>query len=139
MKKGFRIIDHTADVGMAVRGGNLGEILSNAAVALFSLITDLDQVAEESRFDVEVKADDSTSLLVDWLNELVYLFDTRHVLLCRFEMLKVTERELEAACYGEAFDPSKHKLMREIKAATYHMLTLERHGGALEARVILDI
>ncbi len=139
MNRRFEIIDHTADVGVVVYGANTKELFANAALALFSLITDLESIERTLRIDLQVSSKDKDSLLVDWLNELIYTFDVKRVLLSQFNIEALGHRHLKASCYGEHFDPSKHKIKVGVKAATYHMLKLDRNGDGYRARIIFDI
>ncbi len=139
MKKTFEIINHTADVGIIAYGVDVEQLFSNAALALFSLITDLENVGEKLHLDLEVSSEDRDSLLVEWLNELIYLFDVKHILFNRFNIEKLTHNELKASCYGESFNPTKHKIKTAVKAATYHMLKLNKDGGEYKAQIIFDI
>jgi SHS2 domain-containing protein len=139
MKKTFKIIDHTADVGIIAYGTDIEELFSNAALALFSLITEPESVEEKLHLDLEVNSEGRDSLLIEWLNELIYLFDVKHILLNRFDIASLTQNELKVTCYGEDFDPIKHKIKLGVKAATYHMLRLDKNDGGYKARVIFDI
>lgn len=139
MKRTFEIIDHTADVGIVAYGADVEELFSNAALALFSLITELESIEEKLHFDLKVSSQDRDSLLVEWLNELIYLFDVEHILFNRFDIESLTHNQLKAVCYGETFDPMKHKIKVGIKAATYHMLKLDKNGGGYKAQIIFDI
>ena len=139
MKKAFEIINHTADIGIIAYGTDVEELFSNAALALFSLITEPESVEEKLHLDLEVSSEDRDSLLVEWLNELIYIFDAKHILLNRFDIESLTHNELKATCYGEGFDPMKHKIKMGVKAATYHMLKLDKSGDGCKAQIILDI
>jgi SHS2 domain-containing protein len=139
MEKAFEIIDHTADVGIIAYGADVEELFSNAALALFSLITELESVKDKLHFDLEVSGEDRDSLLVEWLNELIYLFDVKHILFNRFDIVGLTHNELKAICYGEDFDPKKHKIKIGVKAATYHALRLAKNDGGYKAQIIFDI
>ena len=139
MKKAFEIIDHTADVGIIAYGVDIKELFSNAGLALFSLIAEAASVEEKLHLNLKVCSEDRDSLLVEWLNELIYLFDVKHILFSRFEIKSLTHNELKATCYGEEFDPMKHQLKTGIKAATYHMLKLDKNGDSYKAQIILDI
>jgi len=139
MKRSFEIIDHTADVGIIAYGADVKDLFSNAALALFSLITELESIEEKLHFDLKVSSEDRDSLLVEWLNELIYLFDVEHILFNRFDIESLTHNQLKAVCYGETFDPVKHKIKMGIKAATYHMLKLDKNGGGYKAQIIFDI
>jgi len=139
MKKAFEIINHTADVGIIAYGADVKELFSNSALALFSLITELESVEEKLHLDLEVSSEDRDSLLVEWLNELIYLFDVKHILFNRFDIESLTHNQLKATCYGEGCDPMKHKIKIGVKAATYHMLKLDKSGDGCRAQIILDI
>jgi SHS2 domain-containing protein len=126
-------------VGIIVYGVEIKQVFSNAALALFSLITELDDVGEDLKYDVEVASEDRESLLVEWLNELIYLFDAEHVLLKRFDIKSLSNTQLKATCYGEKFDPARHRIKTGVKAATYHMLRIDKDNKGYKAQVIFDI
>jgi len=105
---------------------------------MFSIITELDLVKEILHRDIVVTASDPESLLVAWLNELIYLFDTENILFKRFDVSVVGNTRLEARGYGEKVDTLRHQLKTGIKAATYHMLSVDQSDG-YQVRVILDI
>ncbi len=138
MEKEFEIINHTADVGIIAYGADMNQAFANAARALFSLITDLDSVAEVLYRDIELAAPDQESLLVAWLNELIYLFDTENIIFKRFEITVLSDARLKARGYGEKVDSLRHKLKTGVKAATYHMLKVSR-GNGYRVQVIFDI
>jgi len=138
MEKDFEIIDHTADVGIIAYGADISQAFANAARALFSLITELDNVAEALHRDIEVTASDQESLLVEWLNELIYLFDVEHILFKRFDITSLNHTQLKARNYGEKVDRSKHKLKIGVKATTYHMLKVDKSDGC-QIQVLFDI
>jgi len=138
MEKDFEIINHTADVGIIAYGADMCQAFANAARALFSLITELDDVAEVLYRDTELTAPDEESLLVEWLNELIYLFDVENVIFKRFDITELSNTQLKARSYGEKIDRSKHKLKTGVKAATYHMLTVDKANGC-KVQVLFDI
>jgi SHS2 domain-containing protein len=139
IKKTFEIIDHTADVGIIAYGADMKQLFSNAALALFSLITEPGSINEKLQRQVEIISEDKDSLLVEWLNELIYLFDAEHVLFRRFDIESLINNQLRATCYGEDFDPLKHKIKTGVKAATYHMLKINRDNSGYEAQIIFDV
>lgn len=134
----FELFDHTADVGIVAYGSNLKEAYANVAYGMFSLITDLTEVHEEIQRDIDVQALDRESLVVDWLNELLYIFDVDQVIFSRFEITALSQSQLRAKAYGEKIDTSRHQLKTEVKAATYHLLKVEK-GNGFKIQVILDI
>ena len=138
MEKDFEIINHTADVGIIAYGADMSQAFANAARALFSLITELDDVEEVLHRDIELTATDEESLLVEWLNELVYQFDTENILFKRFDIVQLNKTQLKARSYGEKVDSSRHKLKTGVKAATYHMLKVDQ-GDGCKVQVLFDI
>jgi len=136
--KEFELIDHTADVGIIAHGASINQAFANAARGLFSIITDLDDIREATHRDIEVTAPDQESLLVEWLNELIYLFDTENIIFNRFDITHLDNTLLKARIYGEKVDTSRHKLKTGVKAATYHMLKVEKSNG-YQAQVLFDI
>jgi len=138
MKKGFEIIDHTADVAIIAHGADISQAFANAARALFSLITELDDVEEILHRDIELFAPDEESLLVEWLNELIYLFDTENIVFKRFDVIELNDTQLKVRSYGEKVDSSKHRLKTGVKAATYHMLKVDK-GDGCRVQVLFDI
>jgi SHS2 domain-containing protein len=134
----FEILDHTADVGIVAHGDGLEEAFANAAYGMFSLMADLDRVGEGLHREIDVEALDQEALLVAWLNELLYLSDVDLAIFRRFEISSISEGRLRAMVYGEKIDTSRHHLKTPVKAATYHLLKIERENGC-RVQVILDI
>jgi len=138
MDKEFEIIDHTADVGIIAYGADIRQTFANAARALFSIITELEDVEEVLHRDIELNATDQESLLVQWLNELIYLFDVENIVFKRFDIFHLDQTRLKAIIYGEKIDKAKHKLKTGVKATSYHMLKVEKNNG-YKAQVRFDI
>ena len=139
VKRTFEIIDHTADVGIIAYGADIEQLFSNAALALFSLITELESIKEKMQRCIEIISEDKDSLLVEWLNELIYFFDAEHILFRRFDIKSLDSKQLRATCYGEGFDPLKHKIKMGVKAATYHMLKINRDSNGYKVQIIFDV
>lgn len=135
--KRFKLIEHTADTGLVAYGGSLAEAFANAAYGLFSIITEVNKVREVESFSVTVNAEDTESLLFNWLNHLIYIFDVEHLLFRRFDITDLTEQNLKAVCRGERYDPSRHQLKTGVKSATYHMLNVDSDKN--EVQVIFDV
>jgi SHS2 domain-containing protein len=135
----YETFDHTADLGLRIRAPDLDRLFGEAARALFSVIVeDLGTIRAQQRLDVELTSDDREYLLFDWLRELLYHFDTEHLVLGRFEV-RVEGNRLKGTAWGEPLDPARHVLLHEVKAITYHGLRLEPADGDWLAEVIVDI
>ncbi len=135
----YETFEHTADLGLRVWADDPHALFADAARGLFSMIvTDLDSIRPSLSVPVAVEGELSELLLLDWLNELLYLYDVRHLLLCRFE-IEFGPTGLVATAHGEPIDPARHQLDHEVKAITYHGLKLEQQAGRWLAEVIVDI
>lgn len=135
----YETFEHTADLGLRVRASDLNALLADAARGLFSMIVvDLDSVRPTEAVSISVPGQPSELLLFDWLNELLYIYEVRRLLLCAFDV-RVNENGLDATARGEPIDPARHVLDHEVKAITYHGLKLERQPSGWLAEVIVDI
>jgi len=139
MSRPFETFEHTADVGLIARGPTIEELFVHAAEGLVDLMVDPRGLREDTSIEVTVSAPDREALFVSWLNELLYLLDTRRFLPRRCVIVRIDETSLEAELRGEAIDRERHTVRRMVKAATYHSLRLTHSGGGWEARVILDL
>ncbi len=135
----FETFEHTADLGLRVRAADLNTLFAEAARGLFAvLVEDLQTVEPRERLDVRLGADERAYLLFDWLRQLLYHFDARHLLFSRFEV-RVDDTGLAGTAWGEPLDRSRHALDHEVKAITYHGLRVEPADGGWLAEVIVDI
>lgn len=135
----FELFEHTADLGLRVRARDLDTLFVEAARALFSaVVEDLSTVEQREHYDIQLTGDDRPYLLFDWLNELLFQFDTSHRLFGHFE-IHIEGDRLSGSAWGEPLDPSRHALAHEVKAITYHGLRVEPDGDGWLAEVIVDI
>ncbi len=136
----YKELDHTADSGIELTAPTLHAAFESAAAAMFDLICPLDSVQAVETFpvDVEARAGDREALLVRWLAELLYIYESRRVLLCEFSVVEMDDGRLRALASGETFDPERHGVAVELKAPTYHDLVLRRQGDHWVVRVIFD-
>ena len=115
------------------------QVFANAARGLFSIITELDSVAVTEKRVIQITAPDHEALLVNWLDELIYLFEAKGMLFNRFEITAISNTELRAEAFGEKINLVRHKLKTQVKAATYHMLKIEQIEDGYRAQVIFDV
>jgi SHS2 domain-containing protein len=137
---GYRIVDHTADLGIDVRAGSLDALFAESARGFVDCITEVDGVIPRRQRLLRVASDSLESLLVDWLSELLFVFETSGELFSEVDA-KVTEAATDwkvvARLGGERFDSDRHPLKVPIKAVTYHGLEVDREeSGSWRARVI---
>jgi len=135
----FTYFEHTADVGILVEAPDLNGLFADAARGLFALIVEeTTPIRAETEITIELEGNEFDYLLFDWLNELLFKFETEHLLLTDFAV-NVREDGLTATARGEFLDPQRHQLGHEVKAITYHQLEVSRTPAGWRARVIVDI
>jgi SHS2 domain-containing protein len=135
----FEVIEHTAEVGLRAESPTLPETFADLGLGLFSLITDPASVRPARTWTVEIASHDLPSLVVDWLNELLFLHARDGALASEISVHEATPTRLRAAVRGEPFDPQRHPRGIEVKAATYHGLRVDPTDSAWVAVVYLDI
>ena len=139
VSKPYRLIDHTGDLGLEVRGDDFPGLFVNAAWAFTDILVDAARVRTDRVQDITVEAPDREALLAAWLGELLYLFDARGLVFNRFEIREWTEEKLAARAWGEKFDPDRHGFRQGVKAVTYHQLMVAEALDGFVVRVFLDI
>ena len=135
----YETFEHTADLGLRIRAKTLDGLFVDAAKALFSaIVANPDSIRSVNQFKIDIKGDRKDDLLFDWLAELLYTFDTEHVLFFDFEV-HLTESGLTATVQGEPIDTDRHELETDIKAITYHQLKVLQMENGWLAEVIVDL
>lgn len=135
----FRLIEHTADMGLSARADSREELFSACAFALREMLTGTSEVSAREQRGVRARGLDDGELLVSWLNELLFLFESEGFLLAEVHGLNFEKEALTAEISGEAFDPTRHSLEREVKMVTYHQLQVGPGPRGWEARVYVDL
>jgi len=140
----FEEIEHTADWAIRVRGRDLRALFEAAARGMFSLLVDLAQVAPERTLELDLRAIDAETLLVDWLNELLYLSEDKGIAFSEFDITSIdtsmtspglAESRLQATVVGGRV----HELRRTIKAATFNAIAIRRLDSGCEAEIVFDV
>jgi len=132
----YKLLEHTADAMVEVQGKDLGEMFGNAAYAMFDQITDLSKVESMGELRVVMSGDTREQLLVDFLQELLFVHDTEDLVFGEFE-IKTDGKTLEAVIRGEKFDEKKHTKRSVVKGVTYHRLEFDDLKGRLT--ILFDV
>ena len=138
-RRPYRQLSHTADLAWRLWGQDLPELFENAGRALSATLTDRRYLRRRATRTVRLTASDRESLLVDWLNHLLYLFDVDGFLGRDFQVELLTPESLAAVVTGENFDPARHPSLSGVKAATYHQLSILPVHDGWQATVVLDL
>jgi SHS2 domain-containing protein len=135
----YRILDHTADVGLEAQGATLAEAFANVAAGMYSIMVHLDRVSETVQRPVEVEAEDVEGLLTAWLLELLFITEVEGLVFRRFDVQEASPTRLVATAHGEPLDPERHPKGAVVKAVTRHHLEVKPFEGGYRVRVILDV
>lgn len=136
MRGDSELLEHTAEVRLRLRGATLADVLAEAgrALARLELGDALPAASGEARL-IEVRAADRDALLVDWLNELVFLAEAERWVAVEFEMLEATDVAVRARARGVRTRQAPSR----VKAATFHGLDVIAGPEGFEAEVVLDV
>ena len=135
----YELIDHTADLGVRLRGKTLKELFANAARALMELLVSFEPSESEQTVTLSVSGDDTTDLLVRWLGEILYLFEGDSLLVADVVVEDMTPVRVDALLWTLPLNETSHELLTDIKAVTYHQANVVHKGDHWEACVILDV
>ena len=135
----FRLLDHTADLGIFVYGKDLQELFTNAGEAFFTIITDLRKVRESMERSIQIESSNLEDLMVTWLGELLYLHDVNGLLFKSFSIDELHNGTMKARARGEVFQEERHVIKTEIKAVTYHQIQVKEERRGWRARIIFDL
>ena len=145
----YRLLDHTADLGMEVRGIDLKDLFTNAGKAFMHLMLKVESPSKGDGLKgnglkgdarrMDIAGTDLADLMVRWLGELLYLFEGEDLVATIMDIDVLTPRGLGATLRTIPFDPSCHEIIREIKAVTYHQIAVIQSGHLWKARVIFDL
>lgn len=141
MPRGWRRLAHTSDLKLEFTAPGLVDLFRVAAEGLFASMLDREAVRSRERHELALEAEDRDALFLDWLRELLFLFETRGFALRRVESITLAPdgTGLHAEFTGEPFDPARHRPKLEVKSPTYHDYRLERMPEGWRAVVLFDV
>ncbi len=138
-ESGFRLLEHTADMGIAARAPSLKDVFIESARGLRTLMLGNSPAESAQQQQVELHCDNEAELLVAWLNEIIYLFETKGLVPASFQIELIEQSHLKGVIEGEEFNPARHNVERQAKAATYHQLELSQTDHGWTARIFIDL
>ncbi|MBM3252883.1 MAG: archease [Candidatus Omnitrophica bacterium] len=136
--KPYKLISHTADIGVRVKGRTLKELFENSAFALFDIIADLERVKEKERFILNLTSGNQEELLHDWLRELLFQCNVNLFVCKKFQISKLNNTSIESTAVGEHIT-SKDVFKTEIKAVTYHNMVIKKEKNTWKTNLIFDV
>jgi len=137
----YKFFDHTADIGVEATGRTRKVLFVNAAQALFDVMIENKSgtASEKKSKTITVEGKDIADLLINFLRELLYLFNGEQFVVNHCEMLELRDRNIKARLTGEAFNSKTHSIKTEIKAVTYSGAKVEKIKTGWKVRIIFDV
>jgi SHS2 domain-containing protein len=145
----YTILDHTADIGIEVRGKSRKELFANVAAAMLDLMIEQKSSkknintsrakAEPQEKTISVEGSNLEDLLINFLREVLYLFNGEHWIMKRCQLCELSNKRLVAELQGEPYNQKQQYIRTEIKAVTYHCLGISKTVEGWKARVIFDV
>ena len=136
----YRLIDHTADFGIHVFGSDLKTLFENAADAMFDLIVDRRKARGAQAREINLAGDDWPDLMVNWLRELLYLWNGKGLIVKSTDIASISEYNISASVKVDPYQPALHDIKEEIKAVTYHQIRVQPAGErSWESTIIFDV
>jgi len=137
--EGWEYFEVAADIGVHAWGADLAACFRQCGLAVFNLMVPLDAVRPEESREVGAQGETPEALLVNWVNELLYLHDVEGFVAHDLARPEIDGTRLHVTLTGEPVDPGRHPRGSVVKAATFHQLVLDEQPGRVSARLILDI
>jgi SHS2 domain-containing protein len=139
VSKLYRTIEHTADTGFEVSGSTKKQVFRNAALAFFDIMWRPASRQDSSPVSIDVAGSDLKALLVNFLEEFLYLYDAKGLICTDLKILNMTETSIKADAWLQLFDENADLEILGVKAVTYHQLSIEKKDNEWQAQVFLDI
>lgn len=135
----FELLEHTSDIGVLARGQSREEALISASKGLTSIIVDPAPFRPLDERYFRATGSDEAAQIVNWLNEILFFFDTEGMIFAEFTIDSWNEREIVGHAHGERFDVERHEFRTAVKAATFHQFESRQTSDGWEIRVFVDV
>jgi SHS2 domain-containing protein len=139
MIAGYEYFDVAADVGVRAWGPTAAEAFAQAALGVFALTITSEDVQEREQREVRAQGDSAEGLLVNWINECLYVHEIEGFAVRRVVVATLTPALVHGVLHGEPIDPGRHRLGTVVKAATYHQVAVTPSPDGVEVRLIVDV
>lgn len=136
---GYEHFDVEADVGIRAWGRTRAEAFAQAALGALALVARPEEVEEREAREVRAQGESPESLLVNWVNECLYVHEVEGFVAHRVELTVCEDALAHGALHGEEMDARRHRLGTVVKGATYHRVEVNESEGRHEVRLIVDV
>ena len=138
-RKKYRITTRQSELAVKITGNSQADLFAKSAFALFDVMLDVDKIEIKERLPLEVEGADRDDLMVNWMRELLYLYQGGGYLLKEFAIREVKDTLVKAEVCGEKIDPDRHEIKQEIAAVAFHKSRMEKTGNQWIAQVIFEL
>lgn len=138
-QKKYRLMTRHSELAVKVVGNSQADLFANSAFALFDVMTDVEKIEIKERLPLEVEGVDRDDLMVNWMRELLYLYQGSGYLLREFQVREVKDTLVKADVCGEKIDPDRHEIKKEVAAVAYHQSRMEKTGNQWTAQLIFEV
>jgi SHS2 domain-containing protein len=138
-QKKYRLTTRQSELAVKVLGNSQADLFANSAFALFDVMTEVDSIEIKDRLPLEVEGADRDDLMVNWMRELLYLYQGSGYLLKEFQIREVKDTLVKAEVAGEKIDPDRHEIKQEISAVAYHQSRMAKTGSQWTAQLIFEV
>ncbi len=138
-QKKYRLMTRQSALAVKVVGNSQADLFANSAFALFDVMTDVDKIEIKEHLPLEVEGVDRDDLMVNWMRELLYLYQGSGYLLREFQVREVKDTLVKADVCGEKIDPDRHEIKKEVAAVAYHQSRIEKTGNQWTAQLVFEV
>src|SRR5262245_21139488 len=138
MASAYELLEHTSDIGILARGSTREEALLAVSTGLVNILVNPAGFEPHEERHFKSVGSDEAALIVNWLNEILFFFDTEGMVFTDFEIQTWTQNEILGRARGERFDIDRHEFRTAVKAATYHQFESHKTVQGWEIRVFVD-
>jgi SHS2 domain-containing protein len=135
----YRLTRRQSELAVRITGGSQADLFANSAFALFDVMADVSKIEIKERMNLEVEGTDRDDLMVNWMRELLYLYQGSGYLLREFNIREVRDTLVKAEVCGEKIDPDRHEIKQEIGSVAFHKSRMQKTGNQWTAQVIFEL
>ena len=138
-EKKYRLTTRQSELAVKVTGSSQADLFANSAFALFDVMLDVEKIETKERLPLEVEGADRDDLMVNWMRELLYLYQGSGYLLKEFVIREVKDTSVKAEVCGEKIDPDRHEIKQEIAAVANNQSRMTKTGNQWTAQLIFEV
>ncbi|HUF43172.1 MAG TPA: archease [Verrucomicrobiae bacterium] len=137
--KNYRLNKRQSEIAVRVVGNSQADLFANSAFALFDVMVEMQAIEARERLPLEIEGSDRDDLMVNWVRELLYLYQGSGYVLREFHIREVKDTVVKAEVAGEKIDPDRHEIKQEIASVAFHKSRMDKTGDQWTAHLIFEL